>query len=185
MSAQVKFKNFARNIWAWIAALLVLRRLKSVPNSPLDFDRLTHKPENWLLIMPVEAVAFDKAIKKCKEFLASVDGICMHLLVPFEFRHWERSSSNLKVHPYERQDLFLGRFPRQALIRRIIKLNAAVALDLCPYPTPISLIASGLCGARVRGSLSRRWGDRIFNFLIESRAGNLEDRYRALFAYLT
>jgi hypothetical protein len=185
MSAQSKLKQFTRNTWARIAAFFILKRLKSTLDSPLDFSRLKDQPEDWLLIMPVEANAFDTALKNCKEFLDKTDGVRMHLLVPLEFRYWEKTSPVLKVHPYERQDLFLGRFPKQDLLRRIVKLKPTVALDLSPYPTPLSLTASGLCGARMRGALSRNFGDGIFNFLIKSGARNLEDRYRALFAYLS
>ncbi len=185
MSARTKLKTFMRNTWARIAAFLVMRRMQYASDSPLDFNRLMEQPEDWLLVMPAEANAFDLAIRNCKDFLSRIEGVRMHLLVPYEFRYWEKTTAILKVYPYERHDLVLGRFPRQELMQRIAKLKPAVALDLCPYPTPLSLTASGLSGARVRGSLSRKQGDGIFNLLIKSGAGNIEDRYNALFSYLS
>lgn len=185
MKALTDFEKIMRNAWARIAAFFILRRLKSVPDSPLDFGRLIEKPEDWLLVMPVDANAFDAAMSNCKELLANVKGVRLHLIVPYEFRHWVTTSPFLKVHPFHRQDLFLGRFPRRSFLQRIRRLSPAVALDLSPRPTPLSLSACGLCGAQVRGSLSRIDGDAIFNFLVKTRAGELRDRYRALFAYLS
>ena len=185
MKALMYIKDFVRNIWARLTALLVMRRLKTTPDSPLDFGRLTDQPEDWLIVMPVESGAFDAALVNCKEFIAKVRGIRLHLLVPFEFRHWVETSPFLKVHAYEKKDLFWRRFPRQELLRRLRRLTPAVALDLCPRPIPLSLAVTGLCGARVRGSLARTQGDGIFNLLIESRAGEIGDRYRTLFAYLS
>ena len=185
MKALMHIKNFVRNIWARITALLVLRRLKATPDSPLDFGRLTDQPEDWLIVMPVESGAFDVALVNCKDLIARVRGIRLHLLVPFEFRHWVETTPFLKVHPYEKKDLFWRRFPRQELLQRLRRLTPAVALDLCTTPSPLSLAVTGLSGARVRGSLARTQGDSIFNLLIESRAGEIGDRYRALFAYLS
>jgi hypothetical protein len=64
-------------------------------------------------------------------------------------------------------------------------LKTEVAMDLCPFPTPLSLSVIGASGARVRGTFSRKHGDAIFNFLVQSGAEELEDRYRAFFAYLS
>jgi hypothetical protein len=180
-----KIEKFLRNTWAKIAAKIVLRRLKNAPDSPLDFDRFFHQPENWLLVMPADAIAFDAAMVHCLELLQNVPGIHLHLLVPFDFKHWVRTSPYLKAHPYEAQDLFLGRFPRNELIQRMKRLNPAVVMDLCPHPTPLSLAVCGLIGARVRGAFSREYGDAIFNFLVKTRAGEIGEQYRALFAYLS
>lgn len=174
-----------RNAWARLAAFLIIRRLKSVPDSPLDFDRLISKPEDWLLVMPVEANAFDAAVANCRELLEAVKGVRLHLLVPSEFRHWVKTSPNLKVHPFHRQDLFLRRFPRRSLLQRLRRLEPVVAVDLSPNPTPFSLFVCGLSGAKIRGSLSRAHGDAVFNFIVKTRAGEIADRYRALFAYLS
>ena len=75
MKALLHIKNFVRNIWARITALLVLRRLKATPDSPLDFGRLTDQPEDLLIVMPVESGAFDAALANCKDLIATVRGI--------------------------------------------------------------------------------------------------------------
>ncbi|MCX6639492.1 MAG: hypothetical protein NTW14_03300 [bacterium] len=183
--SQKKIEKFVRNTWAKIAAFIVLRRLKNTPDSPLDFARFFQKPENWLLVMPAEAKAFDAAMVYCLELLQNVPGIHLHLLVPQDFLHWVHVSPYLKVHPYDSQDLRLGRFPRDSLLQRLKRLNPAVAMDLSPHPTPLSLSICGLIGARVRGAFSREYGDAIFNFLVKTRAGDIGEQYRALFAYLS
>jgi len=185
MQVQNKLKKIMRNAWARIAAFFIVRRLKSSPDSPLDFGRLIDKPEDWLLVMPVEANAFDAAVSNCEMLLKTLKGVRLHLLVPNEFRHWVKTTPNLKVHPFYRQDLFLGRFPKSALLQRLRKLEPTVAVDLSPRATPLSLFACGLSGAKIRGSLSRLDGDAVFNFLVKTRAGKIGDRYRALFAYLS
>ncbi len=183
---QTSTKRTTRNTWAKIAAFLILRRLKSIPDSPLDFRRLLREPKDWLLVMPAEANAFDAVLPLCLELLERLKGVRLHLLVPYDFRHWITvTTPKLKVHPFHRQDLFLGRFPRRALLERLHNLKPDIAMDLSPIPTPLSLAVVGLTGARVRGAISRQYGDDIFNFLVRSRAEELEDRYRALFAYLT
>lgn len=173
-----------RNAWARVVAFFVMRRLRANPDSPLDFDRLFKKPEDWLMVMPVEANAFDAAMAHCRRLQEHLQGVRLHLLVPYEFRHWVRTAPDLKVHPFHRQDLFLGRIPRNTLLHRLHRLGPAVAVDLSPWPTPLSLCACGLSGARIRGALSREYGDDIFNFLVKTRAGDIGERYRALFAYL-
>ena len=143
-------------------------------------------PKDWLLVMPAEANAFDAVLPLCLELLERLKGVRLHLLVPYDFRHWITvTTPKLKVHPFHRQDLFLGRFPRRALLERLHNLKPDIAMDLSPTPTPLSLAVVGLSGARVRGAISRPFGDDIFNFLVRSGAEELEDRYRALFAYLT
>lgn len=184
MSVRTKIQNFMRNAWARVVAFFVLRQLRVTPDSPLDFDRLFTKPEDWLLVMPVEANAFDVAMSHCRKLQEHLQGVRLHLLVPYEFRHWVRTAPDLKVHPFHRQDLFLGRIPRSMLLQRLHRLGPTVAVDLSPWPTPLSLCACGLSGARIRGSLSRAHGDDIFNFLVKTRAGDIGERYRALFAYL-
>ncbi len=175
-----------RNFWARIAAFFMRRRLKNVPDAPLDFMRLFHEPKDWLLVMPAEANAFDAILPLCLELLENVKGIRLHLLLPYDFRHWVTvSSPKLKVHPFHKQDLIFGRFPRRSLLDRLQNLKADIAMDLCPNPTPLSLCVCGSVGARVRGSMSRKYGDEIFNFLVQSRAEDIGDRYRVLFAYLT
>lgn len=178
-------QKLTRNVWARLAAFFVSRRLKTSPNSPLDFARLITEPKDWLLVMPAEANAFDAAMPLCLELLENVKGIRLHLFVPYEFRHWVNTSAHLKVHPFHRQDLFLGRFPKSSLLQRLRDIRPAIAVDLSPRPTPLSLCACGLVGAPIRGSISRKVGDTIFNFLVKSRAWELRDRYRALFAYLS
>ncbi len=185
MSVPDIIMEFMRNAWARIAAFIVQKRLKSDPDSPLDFIRVIQEPQNWLLIMPVEANAFDAAVKHCREYLADLKRVRFHLLVPQEFQHWVETSPSLKVHPFDRKDLFLNRFPRRSLLRRLRRIDPTVVLDLSPSPTPLSLSVSGLCGARIRGALSRSYGDAVFNLLIKSGAGEIGDRYRALFAYLS
>lgn len=185
MQVGATFKNFMRNTWARITTRLILRRLKSNPDSPLDFARFFRKPEDWLLVMPLEANAFDSAAMHCRALLEQLEGVSMHLLVPFEFRHWVKTSPKLKVVPFHKKDLFLGYFPRRALLERLRRIDPAVALDLNPWPTPLSLCACGQSGARVRGSLSRTEGDAVFNFLVKARNGEIGERYRALFAYLS
>jgi hypothetical protein len=185
MKALTELKKVMRNLWARIAAFIILRRIQSIPDSPLDFGRLMEQPEDWLIMMPVEANAFDAAMMYCRELLESLKGVRLHLVVPDEFRHWVTTSPSLKVHPFHRQDLFLGRFPRHSFLQRVRRIGPVVAVDLSPCSTPLSLSVCGLCGARVRGSLSRVDGDAVFNFLVKTRAGELGDRYRALFAYLS
>lgn len=180
-----KFIEFMWNIWARITAFFVIRRLKTSPDSPQDFGRLVNSRQNWLLIMPAEANAFEEALSPIREFLLTIRDIRFYLLVPTQFHYWVESTPDLKVLPFDRRDLFWGRFPRRTLLERLRKIHPAVTLDLCPKPSPLSLAVSGLCGARVRGALSRTQGDAVFNLLIKSRAGDLEGRYRALFAYLS
>jgi len=186
MNAKPASQNKQRNTWARIAAFLVKRRLKSVPDSPLDFFRLLNEPKEWLLVMPADANVFDMVLPLCLELLERLNNVRLHLLVPYDFLHWVTvNSPNLKVHPFHKQDLFLGRFPRRTLLERLKNLiRPDVAVDLSPIPTPLSLIVCGLSGAKIRGSIARQYGDDIFNFLVQSGAVNLEDRYRALFACL-
>jgi len=118
--------------------------------------------------------------------MENLKGIRLHLLVPNDFRYWVTvTTPKLKVHPFNKQDLLLGQFPRRSLLERLRNLKPEVAMDLCPMPTPLSLSVIGASGARVRGAISRKFGDDIFNFLVQSRAVELEDRYRAFFAYLS
>jgi hypothetical protein len=178
-------KKQTRNTWARLAAFLLLRRMKSVPDSPLDFMRLIHEPKDWLLVMPAEANAFDAVLPFCLELLENLKGVRLHLLVPYDFRHWITiNSPKIKVHPFHKQDLIWGHFPRRALIERLHNLKPEVVMDLSPQPTPLSLYASALSGARIRGAISRKYGDEIYNFLVHSRAEEIGERYRALFAYL-
>jgi len=186
MNAKPAPKNTSRNTWAKIAAFLVKRRMKSVPDSPLDFFRFMKEPKDWLLVMPAEANVFDLVLPLCLELLERLGEVRLHLLVPYDFLHWVTvTSPKLKVHPFHRQDLFLGRFPRRPLLERLRNLvRPEVTMDLCPDPTPLSLTVCGLSGAKVRGAMARQQGDDIFNFLVQSGAVDLEDRYRALFACL-
>ncbi|TKJ37608.1 hypothetical protein CEE37_13935 [candidate division LCP-89 bacterium B3_LCP] len=177
--------SLLRNLWTRVVSFFILRQLKTNPDSPLDFDRLFKEPESWLLFMPAEAVAFDAAMKYCRELLEQIEGVRLHLIVPYEFRHWVRTTQNLKVHPYSHQDLIMKRIPRNSLLRRLRRLEPAIAVDLNPWPTPLSLCICGLCGARVRGAVSRKQGDAVFNFLVKTGSGEIGDQYRALFAYLT
>ncbi len=178
-------KKKTRDTWTKITAFFLARRLKSVPDSPLDFTRFFREPKDWLLVMPAEASAFDDVLPRCLELVENRKGVRLHLLVPYDFRHWVTvSTPKLKVHPFHRQDLFLGRFPRRSLINRLHNLKPEVAMDLSPDPTPLSLSACTLSGAPVRASLSRKLGDNLFNFLVQSRAVDLRDRYRIFFAYL-
>ncbi len=182
---QSKPKRTSRNLWTRLATFLVKRRLKSVPDSPLDFTRFFREPKDWLLVMPAEADAFDKVLPLCLELLESAKGVRLHLLLPYDFRHWVTiTTPKLKVHPFHRQDLFLGRFPRRPLLKRLNGLKPEVAVDLSPDATPLSLSACGLSGARVRGTISRQYGDEVFNFVVQSGAAELGERYRVLFAYL-
>ncbi len=174
-----------RNIWAHIAAFFITHRLKADPDSPLEFSRLVTSPQRWLLIMPAEMYAFEEALSRLQDFLSTLSGVRFYLLLPGFLEDRVQPTPDLKVIPYDRQDLFFRRFPRRALLKRLQRLRPAVVLDLCPRPSPFSLTASGLCGARIRGALSRMQGDGVFNLLIKSRAGNLGERYRALFAYLS
>jgi hypothetical protein len=185
MSIYYKFIEFVRQIWARIAAFLIVRWLRTSPDPPLDFSRLIEDRQNWLLIMPAEANAFETAMTQGREFLSRMIDVRFYLLVPNAYRHWVQAKPDLKVLPYDRKDLFLGRFPRSTLLKRLRKIHPAVALDLCPRPSPLSLIVCGLCGARVRGALARPQGDAVFNLLIKSGARDLGERYRALFAYLS
>lgn len=186
METQTPKKNKPRNTWTRIVAWLVRRRLKSVPDSPLDFVRLFSEPKDWLLVMPAQANAFDDVLPHIMKLMENVKGIRVHLLVPIEFRYWVTvTTPKLKVHPFNKQDLVLGKFPRRALLERLHNLKTEVAMDLCPDPTPLSLSVIGASGARVRGAFSRPYGDAIFNFLVRSGAEKLEDRYRAFFAYLS
>jgi hypothetical protein len=165
---------------------MIGRRLRTIPDSPLDFIRLFREPKDWLLVMPVEAYAFDKVLPFIMELMENLKGARIHLLVPYDFRHWVTvTTPKLKVHPFHKQDLVLGRFPRRTLLDRMHNLKPEVAMDLCPDPSPLSLSVIGASGARVRGSISRKHGDAIFNFLVQSGAEELEDRYRAFFAYLS
>lgn len=186
MKTQSPKMSNQRNAWTRIVAWLVCRRLKTVPDSPLDFIRLFREPKDWLVVMPSEANAFDTVLPFILELMEKLKGIRLHLLVPYDFRHWITvTTPKLKVHPFHKQDLLLGRFPRRALLERLHNLKTEVAMDLSPIPTPLSLAVIGASGARVRGSFSRPHGDAIFNFLVQSRAEELEDRYRAFFAYLS
>jgi hypothetical protein len=174
-----------RNVWAHIAAFFIAHRLKTSPDPPLDFSRLVNSPQRWLLIMPAETHAFEEALSQLKDFLLTLSGVRFYLLLPGFLQDRVQPTPDLKVIPYDRQDLFFRRFPRRVLLKKLQRIHPAVVLDLCPRPTPFSLAASGLCGARFRGALSRIQGDGIFNLLIKSRAGDLGERYRALFAYLS
>jgi hypothetical protein len=186
VDAQTPTQNKTRNTWTRIVAWFIGRRLRSVPDSPLDFVRFFHEPKDWLLVMPAEANAFDVVLPLIMELMENLKGVRLHLLVPYDFRHWITvTTPKLKVHPFHKQDLRLGRFPRRALLDRLHNLKTEVAMDLCPHTTPLSLSVIGASGARVRGSFSRPYGDGIFNFLVRSGAEQLEDRYRAFFAYLT
>jgi hypothetical protein len=186
MNVSPASQNRQRNVWARIAAFFVKRRLKSVPDCPLDFFRLLNEPKEWLLVMPAEANVFDLVLPLCLDLLGRLNNVRLHLLVPYDFLHWVTvSSPNLKVHPFHKQDLFLGRFPRRPLLDRLTNLiKPDVAVDLSPQPTPLSLTVCGLSGAKIRGSIARAQGNDVFNLLVESGAANLEDRYRALFACL-
>jgi len=179
-----KFKKFTRNLWAQIAAFFAVRWLKPGPDSPLDFTRLVDGCHDWLLIMPADANAFRTAIGQCEEVLAKMSGVRFHLLLPLELRGVVKATSGMRLFSLNRHDLFLGVFPRSSLIQRLKEIQPQVALDLSPKATPLSLVVSGLSGAKVRGALARSQGNSIFNLLIESRSGELKDRYRALFAYL-
>ncbi|RJP75402.1 MAG: hypothetical protein C4524_11835 [Candidatus Zixiibacteriota bacterium] len=175
-----------RTIWVRIAAFFLRRQLKTGPDAPLDFARLLNEPKDWLLVMPAEANAFDAALPLCLDLLERVQGIRMHLLVPHDFRHWITvKTPMLKVHPFHPQDLIWGRFPRRALIERLHNLKPDVAMDLSPLPTPLSLYACAHSGAQVRGAISRKYGDEVFNFLVQSGAEDIGERYRTLFAYLS
>ncbi|MFH1862171.1 MAG: hypothetical protein ABH878_05100 [bacterium] len=177
-------KKTSRNTWARIAAFFVLKRLKAVPDSPLDFIRLLLMPEDWLLVMPVEATAFDLVMPYCLQLQERNKVVRLNLLVPDEFRHWVKTTHKLKVQPYHKQDLHIGIFPRSSLLQRLRNLHPTVVVDLSPMPTPLSLSVCGLSGASIRGTFSRNVGDTIFNFIVESRAVELKDRYNALFTYL-
>ena len=182
---QIPSQKLTRNTWARVAAFFISHRLKSATDSPLDFARLFTEPKDWLLVMPAEANAFDAAMPLCLELIENLKGVRLHLFVPYDFRHWVITSPHLKVHPFHQQDLHLRCFPRSSLLRRLRDIHPVVAVDLSPCPTPLSLSVCGLSGATIRGSISRNIGDAIFNFLVKSRARELGDRYRALFAYLS
>ncbi|MBU1882371.1 hypothetical protein KKA08_10055, partial [bacterium] len=146
--AYQKFKKFARNIWAQIAAFFAVRWLKPAPDSPLDFTRLVDGCHDWLVIMPEDASAFQTAIRQCEEVLAKMTGVRFHLLLPLELRGVVEATSEMRLFSLNRNDLFLGVFPRSSLIQRLQEIQPQIALDLSPRATPLSLVASGLSGAK-------------------------------------